>query len=101
VRDVIGQVGDAPVQSNLLVLYLAIPGGALGYFLISFALSRLSPTQTALYINLNPIFAIVLATLLLDESITGWFVAGLIIVIAGLILANMRAVRTRQPVIQA
>ena len=65
---------------------------------ISFALSRLSPTQTALYINLNSLFAIVLATLLLDETITKWFVAGLAIVIAGLILANMRPVRNRQPV---
>lgn len=98
VRDVTGQVSEAPNQSNLLVLYLAVPAGALGYFLISFALSRLSPTQTALYINLNPLFAIVLATLLLDESITWWFVAGLVIVIAGLILANMHSVRMRQTV---
>ena len=95
-RDVVGQTGEAPIRSVLLVLYLGIPGGALGYFLITYALSRLSPTQASLYINLNPLFAIALAALLLDEPMTWWFVAGFALVVAGLVLANLVSVRNRR-----
>ena len=86
-RDVIGQVSRADGQTNALVLYLAIPGGALGFFLASFALSRLTATQASLYINLNPIVATVLAALLLDEPLTRWFGLGFVLVLAGLLLA--------------
>jgi drug/metabolite transporter (DMT)-like permease len=87
------QVGDASTSTNLLVLYLAIPGGAIGFFLVSFALARLSVTQATLYINLNPLVATILAALLLDEVLTWWFALGFVLVVAGLLLANLPRMR--------
>jgi drug/metabolite transporter (DMT)-like permease len=93
----IREVGDAPVSTNLLVLYLAIPGGAIGFLLVSFALARLSVTQATLYINLNPLVATVLGALLLDEVLTWWFALGFALVVLGLLLANLPRMRsTRQ-----
>lgn len=83
-----GEMRSASSQTHLLVLYLAIPGGALAFFLTSFALSRLTATQATLYINLNPIVATILAALLLDEPLGRWFGLGFVLVIAGLLLAN-------------
>ena len=88
-RDTTGQIGAADTQDKLLVLYLAIPGGALAFFLASFALSRLSATQATLYINLNPLVATVLAALLLNEQLNRWFGLGFLLVVIGLLLANL------------
>jgi drug/metabolite transporter (DMT)-like permease len=77
-----------------LVLYLGIFGGALAYWLITFALSRLTPTLTTAYINLNPMVATLLGALLLDEVITWAFAVGFALVGTGLILANWSATRT-------
>lgn len=79
-RDVVG-----------LVVFLGVPAGALGYWLIAFALARLSPTQAIVYINVNPMSATVLGALFLDESITAGFVAGFALVAVGLVLANWPA----------
>jgi drug/metabolite transporter (DMT)-like permease len=77
-----------------LVLYLGIFGGALAYWLITFALSRLTPMLTTAYINLNPMVATLLGALLLDEVITWGFALGFALVGTGLILANWPATRT-------
>ena len=83
-----GAVADMTAKTAALVLFLGIPAGALGYFLITFTLARLSATQTAIYINLNPLVATVFGALLLDERVTGAFAAGFAAVLAGLVLVN-------------
>ncbi len=72
----------------LLVLFLGILGGAVVWYLYGFALSRLSPTQVAVYVNLNPLAAMALATLLLGERVTGPVVAGFALVLGGVTLMN-------------
>jgi drug/metabolite transporter (DMT)-like permease len=74
----------------MLVLFLGIFGGAIGYFLWTFALTRLSPTQVAVYANLNPMIATLLGATLLAEKLTGIFIAGFAAVLAGVLLVNLR-----------
>ena len=71
-----------------LILFLGIFGGALGFFLWTSALNYLSPTQVAVYGNVNPMVAIVLGVALLAESATATFVAGAITTVAGVLLVN-------------
>jgi drug/metabolite transporter (DMT)-like permease len=73
----------------MLVLFLGIFGGAIGYFLWTFALTRLSPTQVAVYVNVNPMIATLLGAILLAEKLTGIFLAGFAAVIAGVLLVNL------------
>ena len=89
VGGVVHEVREAPTSANLLVLYLGIPGGALAFVLANMGLSRLSATQAILYINLNPVIATVLGALLLGESLTRWFGLGFLLVITGLLMANV------------
>ncbi|HME41473.1 MAG TPA: EamA family transporter [Syntrophorhabdales bacterium] len=74
----------------MLVLFLGIFGGAVGYFLWTFALTRLSPTQVAVYVNLNPMVATLLGATLLAEKLTGTFIAGFVAVLGGVLLVNLR-----------
>lgn len=48
----------------------------------------LGPTRTAMYSNLQPVFALAVAWLLLGEGITGWEIAGAVSIITGLLLTR-------------
>jgi drug/metabolite transporter (DMT)-like permease len=75
-------------QAASLILFLGICGGAIGYLLRTFALARLTPTQVAVYVNLNPMVATVLGAALLAEKLTLVFIVCFIAVIIGVLLVN-------------
>jgi drug/metabolite transporter (DMT)-like permease len=86
-----GLVGVLPQldrQTVALLVFLGVFGGALGFFLWTFALTRLTPTQVAVYINLNPLVAILLAAVLLAERLTIVFAMGFGAVLVGVLLVN-------------
>jgi drug/metabolite transporter (DMT)-like permease len=86
-----GMVGVLPrldPQTVALLVFLGVFGGALGFFLWTFALTWLTPTQVAVYINLNPLVAMVLAAALLAEDLTIGFAAGFGMVLLGVLLVN-------------
>jgi drug/metabolite transporter (DMT)-like permease len=86
-----GLVGVLPAldrQTLALLAFLGVFGGALAFFLWTFALTRLTPTQVAVYINLNPLVAMVLAAALLAERLTAIFVIGFGAVLLGVLLVN-------------
>ena len=55
---------------------------------------NLTPTQVAVYVNLNPIVAALLAILLLGERRSGLFLVGFAAVVAGVLLVNWPARRS-------
>jgi drug/metabolite transporter (DMT)-like permease len=75
-------------QTALLIGFTAIFGGAIGYVLWTFGLSRLSATGTAVYINLNPLVAAILAAALLAERLGPVFFVGFVAVAGGVLLVN-------------
>jgi drug/metabolite transporter (DMT)-like permease len=77
-----------------LVVFLGVLGGAAAFLLWTWALSRLTPTQVAVYVNLNPIVAALLAVLLLGERRSGLFILGFAAVVAGVLLVNWPSRRT-------
>jgi drug/metabolite transporter (DMT)-like permease len=72
----------------VLILFLGIFGGALGYFFWTFALTRLTPTQVAVYVNVNPKVATILGAALLAEKLTGVFIGGFVTVLVGVLFVN-------------
>jgi drug/metabolite transporter (DMT)-like permease len=81
----IGRLGG---QVLALVVFLGVLGGAAAFLLWTWALSRLTPTQVAVYVNLNPVVAALLGILLLGERRSGLFVLGFAAVVAGVLLVN-------------
>jgi drug/metabolite transporter (DMT)-like permease len=71
-----------------LVVFLGVAGGAAAFLLWTWALSRLTPTEVAVYVNLNPIVAALLGVLVLDERRSGPFLLGFAGVVAGVLLVN-------------
>ena len=85
------------LQAASLILFLGIFGGALGYFLWTFALAHLTPTQVAVYINLNPMVAAILGAALLAEKLTLVFIAGFVAVLIGVLLVNWPTKMATEP----
>jgi drug/metabolite transporter (DMT)-like permease len=79
-----------------LVLFVAVLGGAVAFYLWTAALSRLTPTQVAVYVNINPLVATSLAALLLDEQLSVLFAVGFAAVVAGVLLVNRPGARSRR-----
>jgi drug/metabolite transporter (DMT)-like permease len=52
------------------------------------ALKRLGASRTAVYINLQPIIAAVVAILFLGEPLTGWLILGILLVLCGMWLVR-------------
>ncbi|HEV2121501.1 MAG TPA: DMT family transporter [Chloroflexota bacterium] len=88
VEGLIGVLPQLDRQTVALLVFLGVFGGALGFFLWTFALTRLTPTQVTVYINLNPLVAMVLAAALLAERLTIVFAAGFGAVVLGVLLVN-------------
>jgi drug/metabolite transporter (DMT)-like permease len=77
-----------PSRTIAMVVFLGVFGGALGFALWTSALRRLSPTQVAVYINLNPMAATLLAATVLHEKLSATFVLGFLAVAAGVFVVN-------------
>jgi drug/metabolite transporter (DMT)-like permease len=78
-----------------LVAFLGVLGGGAAFVLWTWALSRLTPTQVAVHVNLNPIVAALLGVVLLGERRTGLFLLGFAAVVTGVLLVNWPGRRPR------
>ena len=64
------------------VIYMAIFPSVFGYLIQQISIKKIGPTKTSLYINLVPVFSMILAYLILGESISFIkIVAGILIII--------------------
>lgn len=74
----------------VLIGFLGVIGGALGFFLWAWAVRQSTPTRTAVFLTLNPMTATFLGSVLLGEPITVPFLIGLALVLAGIVVANLQ-----------
>ncbi len=68
--------------------YLGIFGTALGFSLYYHAIKKIGATRSGVFINLVPLFSIILSWFLLDESIKSIVITGGLILLAGVSVTN-------------
>jgi drug/metabolite transporter (DMT)-like permease len=86
------------------IFYAGIGALVIAYLLFYRGVRVLGPTRTAMYGNLQPMIALVVAWMLLSEQPTGWQIAGAGFIMAGLLLsrtARVRPSRSSSPVTNA
>ncbi len=81
-------VADIPMNSWLAIAYLVLVGSVLTFIAFIYALQRLSPEISSIYAYINPIVAVLLGTLIFDESLTESIVFGGLITLIGLYVVN-------------
>jgi len=72
-------------------LMLIIPGGVLMMFCWGKALQLISPTQAAISLGFNPLSAILLGYIILNEQITFKLMIGFVSIIFAIVLANWKS----------
>lgn len=73
----------------LAVLFLGTLGGGIGIFLWVWALQRTTPTKVAIFVTLNPIAAIALASVVLGEEFRPIVAVGLAFVLGGILFVSL------------
>jgi len=82
---------EFPLAPSMAVLYLGIGVSFGAYGLYNYGVSKIPASQASLYINLIPVFTVILAYILLDEQF-GWSeVVGASIILLGVFVAQSRA----------
>jgi drug/metabolite transporter (DMT)-like permease len=81
-----------PVHAGLAswyaLVYLVVFGSLIAYSAYVIAISKLSPAQVSIYAYINPIVAVALGWLLLNERMNSSMVFGILITLAGVFLVN-------------
>ena len=98
----VGDVDFAPdwPGHGWLVL-LAISSQVLGWLLISVSLPRLPAVTTSIVLTLQPVGSVALGVVLLGESPSGVQLAGVLVILAGVVWATAGASPQRTPVARA
>ena len=73
------------------VLYLIVVTSVIAYLIWYWALKHLAAARVAVFTNLQPLATAALAHLFLGEQVTKAFLAGALVVISGVLLAQRRA----------
>lgn len=83
-------------KACVAVLFLGTVAGTVQFSLFMWALRWLPPTTTVLYLTLNPIIAMALGVVLLGEPLTLELIAGMILILVGIIVGSGALVYTRR-----
>jgi len=79
---------QAQPQVWLEIAYMAVLASVVGYYLQLNAIHRIGAPQTAMFINLVPVFTILLATTILGEELSMIKIASAFLIIWGVYLAS-------------
>lgn len=82
------ELANVPAESLWALLYLTLIGSLLAYMSYLYAVRHLPMMVVSTYAYVNPVIAILLGVLILDEKITGMTVAALCVTLLGVFLIN-------------
>ncbi len=94
----IGEMNQSPAvewNSNLIlsILYLGLGASVICFFIWNIAIHKLGAGRTALFGNLIPIFSSLEAVIILHEQFNWVHIVSMVLVFAGILLANSRLLR--------
>ena len=88
-RGSFGVLGEFGAPQWFALAYVGVVGGAVSFFLWSFALERTTPTLVAISMTVSPVTAACVGALLLGEPIQSNVVVGVAAVLVGISIAVM------------
>lgn len=87
-------------EAFMAIVKLAIFASILGFIFFTYSIRHLGINKSNMFINVMPVFVVIFSFFILGEEINAQKVAGILIVISGLFLAQLkrRKVKTAKPV---
>ncbi|ALX50213.1 DMT family transporter [Lentibacillus amyloliquefaciens] len=75
-------------QLGLAFLFSAIMATAFGHMTYNYAIKKTGPAETAIFLNMNTLFAVIGSSIFLNETITLNHVAGFLLILCGVFLGT-------------
>ena len=72
----------------MLVFLIVVPGSCLAYLFNAYGIKKLSASTAGTYIYSQPVFAVIIATIFLKETLEAYKIIGGILIFGGVYLAN-------------
>ncbi|MGM0896937.1 MAG: DMT family transporter [Bacillota bacterium] len=100
----IAAFASVPSSFWIAFFFSAMLGTAVGHMLYNYSIGQAGPTKAAIFMNLNTLFSLVAASLILGETITPGHLIGLVLIVIGVIFGSgaaedlLRKRRKRLPV---
>lgn len=76
------------VEAAISLAYLVVFGSVIAYACYSYALRKLPMTILSLYAYVNPVVAVILGWLVLDEKLNGTIAVAIVITVTGIYIVN-------------
>ena len=83
----------------LVITYLVLAGSILSFVAFIYSMKKLPPAISSLYAYINPLVAMVTASIVLHEKLTMNILWGAIVTLAGVFLVNYSIKRSREKII--
>lgn len=80
-----------PVSAHLAVLYMSIFPSVIGYLVQQMAIKEIGPSRASIFVNLVPVFSIILAVLILGEALEPVKLLTAALIIAGVYICQRGA----------
>lgn len=77
-----------PVSAHLAVLYMSIFPSVIGYLVQQMAIKEIGPSKASVFVNLVPVFSIVLAVMILGEALEPVKLVTAALIIAGVTICQ-------------
>jgi drug/metabolite transporter (DMT)-like permease len=81
-------IGSLELPLGVLIAWVVVGGAIVPFWLSISALSHFAPTTAGLVATVEPVFASIVAWLWLEQVLTGWQIAGGLVVLTGIALAQ-------------
>jgi len=81
-------INQVPYYSFLAVVYMSIFASVIGYLVQQISIKQIGPSKTSIFINLVPIFSIILSVTILKESISVVKIFTTLLIITGVYICQ-------------
>jgi len=83
-------VGRASLTAWSGLLYLAVFGSLVGFTAFAYCLNELPASTVGTYAYVNPVVAVILGSVILDEPLSLGLLAGGLLIVAAVVLTTLR-----------
>ncbi len=84
-------IGSIPASAWIAVLYMSVCASVIGYMIQQISIKEIGPSRTSIFINLVPVFSMVLAVLILGETLEPVKLFTAALIIAGVCICQLAA----------